>query len=106
MKAKVIAGIVLGLRFAHSLGLVHGRLTSSNIFFDSNNCTEIVDFQSMLLEVGEMEGKEETQLGGFWMQRWSPERDLHGFALIRFEMIVGRPAQRTLFHIYNKIFIQ
>jgi serine/threonine protein kinase len=33
LKAKVVAGIVLGLRFAHSLGLLHGHLTGNNIFF-------------------------------------------------------------------------
>jgi serine/threonine protein kinase len=31
VKAKAIAGIVLDLRFAHSLGLLHGHLTASNI---------------------------------------------------------------------------
>jgi serine/threonine protein kinase len=36
VKAKAIAGIVLSLRFAHSLGLMHGHLNSNNIFFDSN----------------------------------------------------------------------
>jgi serine/threonine protein kinase len=33
VKAKAVAGIVLGLRFAHSLGLVHGHLTGNNILF-------------------------------------------------------------------------
>jgi serine/threonine protein kinase len=32
-KAKVVAGIVLGIRFTHSLGLIHGDLNSQNIFF-------------------------------------------------------------------------
>jgi hypothetical protein len=31
VKAKAIAGLVLGLRFVHSLGLIHGHLTSHNI---------------------------------------------------------------------------
>jgi serine/threonine protein kinase len=34
VKAKVIAGIVVGLRFAHSHGLIHGNLTTNNILFD------------------------------------------------------------------------
>jgi serine/threonine protein kinase len=33
VKAKVISGIVLGLRFAHSHGLVHDGLTAKNILF-------------------------------------------------------------------------
>jgi serine/threonine protein kinase len=44
VKAKAIAGIVLGLRFAHSLGLLHGHLTSHNILFDSDHCIQIVDW--------------------------------------------------------------
>jgi serine/threonine protein kinase len=36
VKAKTVAGIVLALRFAHSLGLIHGHLTGTNILFDSN----------------------------------------------------------------------
>jgi serine/threonine protein kinase len=44
VKAKAVAGIVLGLRFSHSLGLIHGHLTTSNFLFDSNYCIQIVDF--------------------------------------------------------------
>jgi hypothetical protein len=32
-KVKAIAGIVLGLRFAHSFGLIHGHLNSKYIVF-------------------------------------------------------------------------
>jgi hypothetical protein len=42
-KAKAIVGIVLGLRFVYSLGLVHDRLNSSNIFFDSAHQIQIAD---------------------------------------------------------------
>jgi serine/threonine protein kinase len=93
MKAKVVAGIVLGLRFAHSFGLVHGHLTSKNILFDSNDCIQVVGFESMMLEVGEMEGEEETPLGGFFPPRMSPEKDIHAFALILFEILFGHPAE-------------
>jgi hypothetical protein len=101
MKAKVIAGIVLGLRFVHSLGLVHGHLTSNSIVFDLNDCIEIVDFDEMVLEDFKIEGEnenenesdEETQIGGFLKAKWRPEMDIHGFALILFEILFGRPAQ-------------
>jgi hypothetical protein len=33
-KAKAVVGIVMGLRFAHSFGLMHGRLNSNKIVFD------------------------------------------------------------------------
>jgi serine/threonine protein kinase len=102
IKAKVVAGIVLGLEFAHSLGLVHGGLTANNILFDFNHCIQIVDFQPIGLEFDESEGEHEsegesesegkTTLGGFSEQRWTPKTDLYGFASILFEIVVGRPA--------------
>jgi tRNA A-37 threonylcarbamoyl transferase component Bud32 len=42
--AKAVAGIALRLDFVHSLGLVHGDLTASNIIFDSERRIEIADF--------------------------------------------------------------
>jgi serine/threonine protein kinase len=67
VKAQAVAGIVLGLRFAHSLGLLHGHLTGNNILFDSDHCIQIVDFHPIGFEFGESESEseEETQLGGF-----------------------------------------
>jgi serine/threonine protein kinase len=88
VKAKVVAGLVLGLRFAHSLGLVHGHLTGNNILFDSDHCIQIVDFNPIVLHIGEMEngsgsgsGNEDgTQLVGFSRKGWTPDRDIEGFA--------------------------
>jgi serine/threonine protein kinase len=80
VKAKTVAGIVLGLRFAHSLGLVHGHLTGNNILFDCDHCIQIVDFTPIDLEVREIEIEIEseygTQLGEFSRERWTAERDI------------------------------
>jgi serine/threonine protein kinase len=95
VKAKIVAGIVLGLQFAHSFGLVHGSLTANNILFDSDHCIQIVDFKPIGLEFGKSskESTEKTQLGGFSMERWTPEKDIEAFASILFEIVIGRPAQ-------------
>jgi serine/threonine protein kinase len=95
VKAKAVAGIVLCLRFAHSLGLVHDHLTTSNILFDSDHCIQIVDFQPVRLEVGESgsESGEGTQLVGFSREGWTPERDIQAFTSILFELVFGRPPQ-------------
>jgi serine/threonine protein kinase len=61
VKAKVIAGIILGLRFAHSLGLFHGRLSARSILFDLNHCIQIVNFDSIALEVVESENESEPE---------------------------------------------
>jgi serine/threonine protein kinase len=94
IKAKAIAGIVLGLQFAHSHGLVHGNLTTNNIVFDSDHSIQIVDFKPIGFEVGESEseseGEEGTKLGGFSKQRWTPQADVYRFASILFEIVVGR----------------
>jgi serine/threonine protein kinase len=73
VKAKAVAGIVLGLRFAHSLGLMHGHLTGNNILFDPNHCIQIVDFNPIVLAVGETESESEEgpQLVGFSSERWT-----------------------------------
>jgi serine/threonine protein kinase len=46
VKAKTIAGIALGMKSAHELGIVHGSLTLNNILFDEDHCVHIVDFCS------------------------------------------------------------
>jgi hypothetical protein len=93
VKAKAVVGIVLALQFAHSLGLVHGHLTGHNILFDSDHCIQIVDFNPIVLEVGESESEEGTQLVGISKKGWTPERDIEGFASILFELVFGYPPQ-------------
>jgi serine/threonine protein kinase len=101
VKTKAIAGIVVGLRFAHSLGLVHGHLTGNNILFDSDHCIQIVDFHPIVLEDREMEkememqseSEEATQLVGFSGKRWTLERDIQAFTSILFELVFGRPLE-------------
>jgi hypothetical protein len=91
VKAKAVAGIVLGLRFAHSLGLFHGLLSARNIRFDLKHCIQVVNFDPIGLEVveSESETKEGIQLGGISGEEWRLERDIQAFALILFEIVVG-----------------
>jgi hypothetical protein len=86
-KAKAVAGIVLSLRFAHSLGLIHGHLNSKNIRFDMDHRIQITDFCGIGLAICESE----KDRGILSSKRWSPHLDVCGFALILFEIIVGYP---------------
>jgi serine/threonine protein kinase len=43
-KAKAIVGVLLGLRFAHRLGLVHGHMTTENVFVTGEGKIQISDF--------------------------------------------------------------
>jgi hypothetical protein len=54
-KAKAIAEITLGFRFAHSLGLLHGGLKASNVLFDADRRIQIADFTPIHLETGDAE---------------------------------------------------
>jgi hypothetical protein len=83
-KAKAVAGLVLGLRFAHSLGLIHGHLTTNNIIFDLNHRIQITGFLRYLSGKG---------ICSFSRERWNAEMDVRGFVSILFEIIVGRPAK-------------
>jgi hypothetical protein len=94
-KAKAVAAIVLALRFSHSLGLLHGHLTTSSILLDSDHCIQIVELSPIHLEVGEDEGESESraQLRGFSGEEWTPKKDIQAFASILFELMFGRPPQ-------------
>jgi hypothetical protein len=90
VKAKAVAGIVLRLRFAHSLGFFHGHLTGNDILFDSDHCIQIVDFNPIHLEVGENENESEegTQFIGFSGEEWILEKDIQAFASILFDLVI------------------
>jgi serine/threonine protein kinase len=81
MKAKTIVGIVLGLRFAHSFGLLHGCLNTKNIYFDSDHHIQISDFGLIGL----------AHISSFADKGWTAKIDVYGFASILFEIVVGRP---------------
>jgi serine/threonine protein kinase len=82
-KAKAIAGITLGLRFAHGLGLLHGGLKASNVLFDADRRIQIADFSPIRLETGDAEP--------FAGEGWSLAADVCAFASLLFEIAVGRP---------------
>jgi hypothetical protein len=89
-KAKAVVGLVLALQFVHSFGLLHGSLKSSNVLFEVDGSIQIADFC-----MNRLSGREGSNcqigIGGFSGAEWTPKGDVHGFAVILFEIIVGRP---------------
>jgi hypothetical protein len=81
-KAKAIAWIALGLRFAHGLGLLHGGRKASNVFFDADRRIQIADFSPIHLETGAAEP--------FSGEGWSAVADVCVFASLLPEIAVGR----------------
>jgi serine/threonine protein kinase len=53
-KAKAVAGIALGLRFAHGLGLLHCGLKASNVLVDAARRIQIADFSPTRLDTGQL----------------------------------------------------
>jgi serine/threonine protein kinase len=103
-KAKAVAGIVLGIRFAHSHGLIHGHLNSSNIFFDSNHRIQIMDFCVMGQEIEGSEKDINVGVRSFSGAGWSPKIDIDGFASILMEILVGHPAIYSSVSNFQAIF--
>jgi serine/threonine protein kinase len=87
IKAKAVAGIAFGLEFAHSLGMIHGNLNSSNILFDESHRIEIIDFG--LIEEEMDESKRVTGSDGFG-ERLIGEVDIDGFGSLLIEIMVGQ----------------
>jgi serine/threonine protein kinase len=80
-KGKGVAGIALSLRFLYSLGLLHSDLKVSNVLFNADLRIQIVDFNSIRLDMGTAEP--------FSGEGWSPAADVFTFASLLFEITIG-----------------
>jgi hypothetical protein len=80
-KAEAVVAIALGLRYAHSFGLLHGGLKASNVLFDGEGRIQIADFRPMRRDGG-FSGDGEA---------WSPRADVWAFAMLLHEIVVGSP---------------
>jgi serine/threonine protein kinase len=92
-KVKAIVGIVLGMRFAHSFGLLHEHLTGDNVVFDDDGLIQICDFcQNSLSEVG---GNSEAmaEVGGFSGEGWRPDADVRAFTELLSRIVIGDSAE-------------
>jgi hypothetical protein len=88
-KAKAVAGLVLGLRFGHSLGLLHGHLTAENVLFNENGIVQIADFCVNHLADRDWSSCKNVDVGGFSGEDWTPTADIRAFAEIFSKIAVG-----------------
>jgi serine/threonine protein kinase len=64
--AKAIVGLVLCVRFSHSLGLLHGDLTVNNVFLNENGVIQIADVCLNRLMKPEGNSGGMVDIGGFF----------------------------------------
>jgi hypothetical protein len=88
-KAKAVAGLVLGLRFGHSLGLLHGHLTASNIVFNEDKVIQITDFCVNRLAERDWNNSNNVDSGGFSEEYWTPMADIRAFSEILSMIAIG-----------------
>jgi serine/threonine protein kinase len=97
-KAIAVAGIVLGMKFLHSFGLIHGGLKPNNVLFDEYHQIKIADFGRNRLDLR----KSAASVRGVASEFEAPEMlsgeertakiDIFSFALILFKIVVGLSA--------------
>jgi serine/threonine protein kinase len=93
-KVKAIVGIVLGLRFAHSFGLLHGHLTGDNVVFNDEGLIQICDF--CVQDFSDVGGNSEAiaEVGGFSGENWRPSADVKAFAELLSRILIDDSAEK------------
>jgi serine/threonine protein kinase len=97
--SKIVAGVVLGMRFMHSYGCAHGNLKPANLLLDRQWRVRIADFgishfrhdERLLLESfypGDLHYLPPERFEG---EAPSKGKDLYAFGLILYELVVDNP---------------
>jgi serine/threonine protein kinase len=91
-KSIAIVGIVLGLQFVQSFGIIHGDVQPSNILFDESHRIQIVD----IFRYRSDSHKQESRQGSRWSapevvsgESLTRKSDVFSFALILLAIVVG-----------------
>jgi hypothetical protein len=93
-KAKVIVGVVMGLRFVHSFGLLHGNLTMNNIRLGEEGVIEITDFFMKSFEDEESDECCTEYLENLSGEGLRPNADVRAVGRILWEIAVGRSSDQ------------
>jgi serine/threonine protein kinase len=88
-QAKAIVGLVIGLRFAHSFGLLHGHLTVNDVLFNEDGVMQITYccLNDLLNPEGNGDGIVEAK--GLFLECYMPTSDVRAFAEVLSEITMG-----------------
>jgi serine/threonine protein kinase len=93
-KAKAVVSLVLGLRFSHSLGLLHGHLTGNNVYLKEDGMIQMTDFCLNGLRQLERNPTAKVDVGGFSGESWTPKVDVRAFAGLLSEIVIGTSGEQ------------
>jgi tRNA A-37 threonylcarbamoyl transferase component Bud32 len=88
-KAKAVVGVLLGLRFAQSLGLVHGNLTGNNVFVTEEGMIQISDFSLQNLFNAKSDDWIEMDFYDFSRENFMATADVGAFARLLSDIVFG-----------------
>jgi serine/threonine protein kinase len=89
-KANAIAGIALGMKFAHRQGIVHGSLNPHNILFDEDHCIHTVVFCSASLSIKSKETNEIYENEGDENLDDPKRADVFSFSSVMYDSSIDR----------------
>jgi serine/threonine protein kinase len=95
-RAITVVGLVLGMKFIHSMGLIHRDLKPSNILLDANYHVKICDFgasrfHALSVPMSTGVGNMMYMAPEIWNgdNDYSNKIDIFAFALITYEILLG-----------------
>jgi serine/threonine protein kinase len=97
-QAKAIVRLVFGLRFAHSLSLLHGHLTVNNVLFNEDGMIQITYFCLNRLMKPEGNSGGIVDVGGFFGECCMPISDVRAFAEVLSEITMGGSTVKGVSH--------
>jgi serine/threonine protein kinase len=101
--------MVIGLRYLHSQGIVHGSLKPRNLLIDEKNQIRICDFSTWVFEdcgakVGSVGGLCYMAPESFEEPRPTKQVDVFAFGLVLYELLIGEsvfPKEANAAQVYR-----
>jgi len=107
---KFALDISRGMKWLHSLSLIHRDMKSSNVMLNSENVCKIIDFGTT--RVSQVEGMTKSVGTPFWIapevfltDSYTQKADIYSFAIVMWEILTGQELYKgyKMFSIPQKV---